>query len=84
MDLAEYIFKSNKESKEISSLINCNVCTVSNIKMRNNSPGLLISLKLFYLSNGEIKFEDLLSHKDVIKFKKWKETIDSNKNLSPF
>ena len=75
MDLAEYLFRSHTESKEIASLIDCNACTVSNIKMRNNSPCLIIALKLLHISEDKIKLEDLLSYEDLVKFKEWKSTL---------
>lgn len=76
MDLKEFMFKNKLSNVKLAKLIGCSKGYMSDMKRGIWSPGMLMILKILYISKGTIELEELVCEKDWDDFHTWKDSIE--------
>lgn len=69
MELKEYCFRNERTLKEISDNTKITCQQLTKYNRRKQTPNLLTAMLLHHETGGEVGFEELLSSKDLEKFK---------------
>ena len=75
MNLGDFIFMTGITQRTLAKLLNCSHITVALIKAGKQSPNLLKTAKLLYLSDNKLTMEELMTESDQEKFQEWKDEL---------
>lgn len=72
MNLDEYVWRYKINCSDLSKKVGCTKATMSSIKLKKRTPGLLLALKIASSSKGAVDLEEFLSTKDTESLKEWR------------
>ena len=65
MELYQFLFKNRMTQRSFATLLGCQKHIVSRMVRKEGSPCLYTAVSIVEITNGDVRFEDLLCDRDV-------------------
>lgn len=77
MELDEWLWRNKMTCSKLAEYIDVTGPTIQCLRHKKNSPSMLIALKIYTFTGGEVSLMDMFTERDKNKFEIWLQEIRS-------